>query len=149
MKCDWDDTSPCYIVAAWEQFRCQLHEIYTLLLSKLLRKVFDTLNPQYKINRNFAFTDSKVVLYWINSPPHRWQTFVANQVVAITDNLPTNCSYHVVGYENPDACLSRGLTPVKLIDHALWLHGAAWASLDPAEWPIKTFEVNSSETVPE
>ncbi|KAL0860149.1 hypothetical protein ABMA27_010456 [Loxostege sticticalis] len=119
------------------------------LLSKLLRRVYDTYDPRYKVTSIHAFTDSKVTLCWINSSPHRWQTFVANRIVRIVDNVPAERFYHVAGTENPADCLSRGLTPDKFIEHPLWLHGPAWAKRDPSEWPINKITDLGSDSIPE
>ncbi|XP_047983961.1 uncharacterized protein LOC125224589 [Leguminivora glycinivorella] len=104
-----------------------------VLLAKLMRKVQDNFEPRYNINEIYAFTDSKVALCWIQSSPHRWQTFVANRVVKIIEAVPASCFHHVAGLENPADCLSRGLTPTKLVDHPLWFTGPAWASKHPSE----------------
>ena len=120
-----------------------------LLLARLLRLVYDNFNSRYKINKIYAFTDSKVALCWISGSPHRWQTFVANRVVKITENIPASCFYHVAGVDNPADCLSRGLTPSKLIDHPLWFHGPPWISCDPSEWPLRELDSQSIGEVPE
>lgn len=110
-----------------------------VLLSQLLRNVVDTYSSRCASNI-YAFTDSKIVLYWIKSSPHRWQTFVANRVVKLTDNTSPNNFYHVSGTDNPADCLSRGLTPSKLISHPLWYNGPPWAVLDPSQWPLKDID---------
>ncbi|CAH2058239.1 unnamed protein product, partial [Iphiclides podalirius] len=69
--------------------------------------VLDNYSLGYPISV-YAFLDSKVALYWIRSSPHKWQTFVANRVVQITDNIPADSFYHVAGTENPADILSRG-----------------------------------------
>ncbi|XP_045768370.1 uncharacterized protein LOC123869490 [Maniola jurtina] len=58
-----------------------------VLLSKLLRTVHDNYAERVPIKATYAFLDSKVALYWIKSSPHRWQTFVANRVVKITEKV--------------------------------------------------------------
>lgn len=119
-----------------------------VLLSKLVRKVLDNYERRYKINQVYAFTDSKIVLCWINASPHRWQTFVANRVVKIIENVPANCFHHVAGVENPADCLSRGLSPAKLVNHPLWYQGPPWILNDPSEWPIKELDRDSIEDMP-
>lgn len=121
----------------------------TVLLSKLMRKVLDNFESRYKISNVFAFTDSKVVLCWINSSPHRWQTFVANRVVKVVDNVPASCFHHVAGVENPADCLSRGLAPALLNKHPLWFTGPPWASKHPSEWPISEFDRENVSEMPE
>lgn len=119
-----------------------------VLLSKLLRVVHDNYSRRLPI-KIYAFTDSKVTLYWIKSSPHRWQTFVANRVVQITDNIPADNFYHVAGTDNPADILSRGVTPQKLLSHPLWLHGPQWAALHPSEWPLKSLQGESITDIPE
>lgn len=218
-KCEWDDTPPDHIVAAWKQFCIELSALNqiiiprhlglvdgctvnligfadaserayggvvylqvrigpnysvqlvcakskvspvktisvarlelcaALLLSQLLRKVQDTVSPHYPINKIYAFSDSKVVLAWIYSSPHRWQTFVANRVTKLIELVPATCFNHVAGIENPADCLSRGVTPLKLLQHPLWYRGPSWISHDPSEWPIQPFDHSAeAEDVPE
>ncbi|CAK1593694.1 unnamed protein product [Parnassius mnemosyne] len=120
-----------------------------LLLSKLIKKVFEIYSSRYPIDSVLAFSDSTVVLNWIHSSPHRWHTFVANRVSKIQDNLPSDHFYHIKGNENPCDCLSRGLTPTQLMNHPLWLQGPPWAHLQKTEWPIKTFVPKESSDAPE
>lgn len=111
-----------------------------LLLSKLMRVVLDAYRSRFPINV-FAFTDSKVALYWIKSSPHRWQTFVANRVVKVTENISAENFHHVSGEENPADCLSRGLTPQQLLSNPLWTHGPSWTSQEPSQWPIENVDI--------
>ncbi|XP_045498044.1 uncharacterized protein LOC123696083 isoform X1 [Colias croceus] len=119
-----------------------------LLMSKLLRTVLDSYSQHYKINA-YAFTDSKVALYWIKGSPHQWQTFVANRVVKITDNIPSDNFYHVSGIENPADVLSRGITPLNLVSHPLWFQGPQWARSDPSDWPLRSLDGESIADIPE
>lgn len=119
-----------------------------VLLSKLLRTVLNNYAHRLPIT-TYAFTDSKVALYWLKSSPHRWQTFVSNRVVQITDNIRADHFYHVSGTENPADCLSRGITPQNLISHPLWLHGPSWVILDPCQWPLRDLDGQPVENMPE
>lgn len=119
-----------------------------VLMSKLMRTVLNNYSKIHPVNV-YAFVDSMVSLYWIKSSPHRWQTFVANRVVQITDNISADQFYHVSGVENPADILSRGITPHKLINHPLWLHGPPWASLDPSQWPLRSLGDLSISDIPE
>lgn len=92
------------------------------------------------ISNTFAFTDSSVSLAWIVSSPTRWQTFVANRVALIHNELNPRHFRHISGKDNPADCLSRGLTPSQLIEHPLWFHGPPYASLPVSEWPNIKFD---------
>lgn len=119
-----------------------------LLLSRLLRTVQDNYANHLPM-KTYAFLDSKVALYWIKSSPHRWQTFVANRVVQITENISPDSFFHCPGVENSADILSRGVTPEKLVSHPLWLNGPPWASLHPSQWPLKSLDGQAISDIPE
>lgn len=110
-----------------------------LLLSKLFRFVIDVVSSRCHIDEIFAFTDSTVALHWVHSSPHRFDTFVANRIAQIQDNLSSKHFYHCESAQNPSDCISRGLTPAQLLDHPLWLHGPTWARDPVHTWPISRF----------
>lgn len=92
-----------------------------VLLSKLLMEVATVFNIE---KRNIhAWTDSTVVLAWLNNHPSKWSVFVANRVSEIHTNLdPQNWS-HVTSKQNPADCASRGLHPSELLNSKLWFSG--------------------------
>ncbi|XP_064292696.1 uncharacterized protein LOC135309931 [Plodia interpunctella] len=91
------------------------------LLAKLLTEVAEVMNiPHANIH---AWTDSEVVLAWLNSYPCRWKTFVANRVSEILVTLDTHHWSHVSSKENPADCASRGVSPVELGKNEMWFHG--------------------------
>jgi hypothetical protein len=53
------------------------------LLSKLYNKVTCALNK--KIDGSYLWTDSSIVLTWIQGPPSKWKTFVGNRVARIQE----------------------------------------------------------------
>ncbi|XP_059058082.1 uncharacterized protein LOC131851587 [Achroia grisella] len=120
-----------------------------VILSQLIKRVYETYSARYPIDAIYAFSDSTVALNWIHSSPHRWHTFVANRVTKIQDNLQPEHFYHIKGSENPSDCLSRGLTPAQLLSHPLWLHGPLWASSSRDNWPVKPFTVIANVDIPE
>ncbi|XP_022906777.2 uncharacterized protein [Onthophagus taurus] len=63
----------------------------------------------------FAWSDSMVVLHWLDSSPHRWKTFVANRTSHIQDILPGNRWRYVQSKDNPADPGSRGLLPSEMI----------------------------------
>ena len=115
-----------------------------VLLSKLVRIVYDTLSARHIIDGIYAFSDSEVALCWVCSSPHRFNTFVANRISQCQSLLSSDNFYHIAGCENPADCVSRGLLPSRLLEHELWFHGPSWISSPRNEWPISKFSPNSS-----
>ena len=95
-----------------------------VLLSRLLVEVAHTLDiPKVNIH---AWSDSTVVLAWLNSHPNRWQTFVANRVSEILTTLDAQQWSHVRSGVNPADYASRGLNPSDLKKQTSWFDGPAF-----------------------
>ena len=101
------------------------------LLAKLLSNVRNAL--QIGILNCYAWTDSTIVLHWLDGSPRRFKTFVGNRVSAILDHLPAKTWRHVPTTSNPADCASRGLLPNELIRHSLWWKGPDWLLTEPPE----------------
>ena len=92
-----------------------------VLLTRLLLETAEVLSiPKENIS---AWTDSTVVLAWINSHPSRWHIFVGNRVSEILTAFNSAQWHHVSTKQNPADCASRGLLPKALIDNSLWFSG--------------------------
>lgn len=85
----------------------------------------------------FAWTDSTVVLAWIQKPSHIWKTFVANRVSEIQSLTNPTIWRHVPGTDNPADCASRGVYPSEIINCSLWFNGPRWLVFDEIKWPIR------------
>ncbi|XP_075990161.1 uncharacterized protein LOC142985798 [Anticarsia gemmatalis] len=97
-----------------------------VLLSKLMTEVSEVLGIS-KANLH-AYTDSEVVLAWLNQHPSRWKTFVANRVSEILITLDTQYWSHVPSKENPADCASRGISPAELATTSMWIDGPEFLS---------------------
>lgn len=111
-----------------------------VILSRLMRLVIDAYSERCQISNIYAFTDSTVALAWIHSCPTRWQTFVANRISKIQNELDPRHFHHISGKDNPADCLSRGLTPAQLIEHPLWFNGPPFVRMPVSEWPVHHFD---------
>ena len=107
-----------------------------LLLSKLLQTVREDLSIQ--TDSVYAWTDSSIVLSWINSAPGKLKAFAANTVADITDRIPPTCWRYVSTLDNPTDVASRGMSSKELRNFALWWQGPPWLPLPPEDWPIRT-----------
>lgn len=75
------------------------------MLSQLIKKVIN--ESQIKFNANYNFSDSKVVIDWINGNPKRYKTFVASRITKINNNVATSTWHHVPSQLNPADCASH------------------------------------------
>ena len=97
------------------------------LLSKLLEHVRLTLN--IPVEDVHAWTDSTIVIHWLDGSPRRFRTYVGNRISFILDRIPPCRWNHVPGDQNPADCASRGLFPMQLVEHELWWNGPIWLKL--------------------
>ena len=94
------------------------------ILSKIDRKPF----------KIYCWSDSKVVLPWVQGHPSRWKTFVANRVNEIKTSLPDAEWRQVRSADNPADLATRGVNPTQLGKLILWRKGPPWLSQ-----PLKAF----------
>lgn len=104
-----------------------------LLLSKLMAHVAQLL--EVSESQLYAWTDSAIVIHWLNTPPHKLNVFVGNRVVSITKNVDASHWRHVRSKENPADLASRGCYAEELIQSKLWWSGPEWLSKSPEQWP--------------
>ncbi|GFU05905.1 DUF1758 domain-containing protein [Trichonephila clavipes] len=92
-----------------------------VLLSQLLEKVLHSLT--LPIQQIMLWTDSNIVLAWIQRSPEQLKTFIANRI-KIIQRLTQNCQWnHVSSNENPADLISRGLNASDISSKQLWWHG--------------------------
>jgi hypothetical protein len=117
-----------------------------LILSRLFNTVLRTINV--KIDQQFLWTDSTVVLAWINSTSSNLQTFVGNRVSEIQTLTDAKDWYHVKSESNPADVLSRGALPGQLKTNKLWWKGPDWLSENKDTWPVSNINLSDIE-IPE
>lgn len=88
-----------------------------------------------KIDRQVYWTDSNVVIGWLNSP-NQAKTFVANRVAAISELTQTADWRHVPTSQNPADLASRGVNPQDVPNSDLWWHGPAFLKQSESLWPV-------------
>ena len=103
------------------------------LLAQLLHHIRNVLDvPLSSIH---AWTDSTLVLNWLDGSPKRFKMYVGYRISAILDLIPPDKWRHVNGLENPADCASRGIYPTELLDYMLWWNGPDWLRHSCTEWP--------------
>ncbi|XP_017797536.1 PREDICTED: uncharacterized protein LOC108578672 [Habropoda laboriosa] len=100
-----------------------------------------------KIHDTFLWTDSTIVLNWINAQPCMLKTFVANRMADIQGKIEKNAWRHIKSEDNPADLISRGIMPAQFVRNALWRHGPDWIATDQAKWTVSRYTV--SNEIPE
>jgi hypothetical protein len=98
-----------------------------------LYKVTAALNRD--INETFLWTDSSIVLSWIQGLSSKWKTFVGNRVATIQEDTHSAIWRHVPSQSNPADLISWGTDPVNLSSSTLGWKGPHWLAHKPSCWP--------------
>lgn len=120
-----------------------------LLLAKLLHSVQQIYSQRCIVENIYCFSDSMVVLHWINNSPHKWKVFVANRVTKIQELIPAAKWFYIESENNPCDCASRGLLPKDFLDHVLWLNGPTWLKTEEDSWLHKSFGILNDDVISE
>ncbi|XP_018359703.1 PREDICTED: uncharacterized protein LOC108758956 [Trachymyrmex cornetzi] len=104
----------------------------TLLVAQLCHEVREALGEA--TNNIHMWTDSMIVLGWIEACPSTLKTFVANRILKIQQLSARELWHHVASGDNPADILSRGTTTQQLRDNSLWWYGPRWLRSEE-EWP--------------
>lgn len=92
-----------------------------LLFSQLIDKLKKCLN--IRINATYYWTDSSIVIHWLNGSSRNWTIFVANRVSEIQSITSIKNWRHISSSENSTDPLSRGVMPDALLQLEVWWHG--------------------------
>ena len=107
------------------------------LLARLIHHIGHVLD--IPLSHVHAWTDSTIVLNWLDGSPKRFNTYVGNRISTIVDLIPPNRWRHVRSADNPADCGSRGIYPSELLNHSLWWNGSNLLKGPPSIWPEKPF----------
>jgi hypothetical protein len=104
-----------------------------LLLARLITKVKN--NMTLNFSRQILWTDSNIVLAWINTSPNSLKTFVSNRVAKIISLTSPQDWRHVRTENNAADILSRGAYPTEIIKDKMWFSGPPFLKNDESQWP--------------
>ncbi|XP_062539042.1 uncharacterized protein LOC134207338 [Armigeres subalbatus] len=91
------------------------------------------------------WSDSTVVLHWIQAPSNSWQTFVGNRTSEIQRLTHGHLWKHVKGIDNPADYISRGMLPQNFIENTVWRAGPVWLCQREENWPEQPMLQSISE----
>ena len=89
------------------------------------------------IEQTFFWTDSTIVLHYINNKERRLATFVANRVAKIHER--TDCSQcgYVDTASNPADDISRGMSASEILSSDRWVSGPTFLQSPEESWPTQ------------
>ncbi|XP_037826209.1 uncharacterized protein LOC119614167, partial [Lucilia sericata] len=115
------------------------------LMANMIHSIQSQLNLRdYKL---FLWTDSTIVLAWLQKPPNKWKTFVENRVSSIIEKVGSQSWSHVDSKSNPADLASRGITISQLIRSDLWWHGPSWLRSPHCDWPKGPTNFSTEEEI--
>lgn len=79
-----------------------------------------------KIDKETFWTDSNIVLGYIQNEAKRFHVFVANRVAEINQSTIPKQWCHVSSDDNPADIASRGASARELVENEKWLHGPSF-----------------------
>ena len=121
-------------VAPIKQLTIPILELSAVLLTaRLLNTVAKDL--QIPTPHLYAWTDSTIVLGWLNNSAGNWKIFVSNRISQVLSVISSSQWRHVPSLENPADHASRGLLPSDLLQSKLWWEGPPWLKLSASFWP--------------
>ncbi|XP_054285929.1 uncharacterized protein LOC129002275 [Macrosteles quadrilineatus] len=120
------------------------------LLAQLASYCLSMFTNKVTFSRTVLWCDSSITLTWLQTPPYRLKTYVANRVAQTQELFPSHCWRYIPSQDNPADCASRGITATQLQNHPLWWTGPSWLSQPCEDWPNRQFTPvnldNSEET---
>ncbi|XP_026466074.1 uncharacterized protein LOC113369720 [Ctenocephalides felis] len=116
-----------------------------VLLARLYKHVCDVIN--IKFTSSHLWSDSTIVLAWLNTDSSSLKMFVGNRVAEIQEITSGAKWNHVASPDNPADLVSRGMTVQEITQSKLWWNGPSWLSLQDSNWPVT--EVVKTSPIPE
>ena len=108
-------------------------------LAKILRKEL-----KMEITQEYFWTDSQIVLGYINNDTRHFHTYVANRVAEIREASEPSQWRHVLSQDNPADLASRGATPQELQRNRMWLNGPRFLEETDIESYINRHTIDAS-----
>ncbi|XP_013402959.1 uncharacterized protein LOC106168462 [Lingula anatina] len=104
--------------------------VEAMRLDKLLRQELEL-----TLEESVFWTDSTIVLWYLQNEGKRFQTYVANRVSRILAHTKPVQWRYVPTSQNPADDASRGMTAEELVSSSRWVHGPDFLKLSHSQWP--------------
>lgn len=107
----------------------------TLVLAQIALKIANSW--EIDVSKFWLWTDSTIVLGWINSHPNRLKAYVSNRICQILEITNAQQWHYISSNENPADVLSRGIRPQDFKKTLIWWQGPLWLKIDDCRWKKK------------
>ncbi|GFY78095.1 uncharacterized protein TNIN_32241 [Trichonephila inaurata madagascariensis] len=124
-------------------------ELMGALVSVRLAEYLSNSFPWITSDNIFFWSDSQIILHWIQGDPLRWKEFVRNRVREIQEKGDPNHWNYCRGKTNPANKLTRGLSIYALVKDEVWWRGPDWLSSSNLQCDTSHNEINSVELTDE
>ena len=111
----------------------RLELLSRLLLSKLIKTIYESIKHEITIARTTCWTDSKTAFYWITQKYKDWKPWVQNHVNHI--NEVETVWKHVPGSVNPADIATREINLLNTSVKDEWFNGPQFLHNSESEWP--------------
>ncbi|XP_066592932.1 uncharacterized protein [Prorops nasuta] len=120
-----------------------------LCAASILAKLYqDTIKViDLKPNDIFLWSDSMIVIHWINMQASKLKPFVANRVTSILKMTLASWWCHVASENNPADALSRGQMPKEFVNNQKWFTGPLY--IKRQEFARPTHSICRIDVIPE
>lgn len=90
---------------------------------------------KFSLDESIYWTDSTIVLWYLQSTEKRFQTYVSNRVAKILEHTTTSQWRYVPTADNPADDASRGMVAEDLVSSHRWKNGPGFLYEDEVTWP--------------
>ena len=95
---------------------------------------------EFKFKKHYHFLDSKIVHAMVRKSSYGFNTFAGLRIGEIQTKTNVEDWLHIPSGENIADCLTKGLSPNKLVSGSAWQCGPSWLSKSETEWPVTPFD---------
>ena len=106
-----------------------------LLLSKLIKSVYEAVGGVVRLSEIYCWSDAQILFWWIKQTHKNWKVWVQNRVNVIRDNVAPARWFYVPTKINPADIATRITNPIKLVNNSLWWNGQNFLITEQLEIP--------------